>query len=64
MLHNVAEKAVEDLQSRVNFGRNLTTDKAEQQIEQVLPYVRIFVLLHGALNLYSHIANFMCESDG
>ena len=59
MVKNVAEKSVEDSEGGVDLSLVVALDEGEEDVEKVLPDGIVLLLDHGALNLDSHIADFM-----
>ena len=59
MVHDIAEKSIEDLEGDVDLSLVLSLDEGEKKVEKILPDSIILLLLHGTLNLDCDIADLM-----
>ena len=59
MIHDVAEKTIEDLEGGVDLSLILSLDELEKKVEKILPDGIILLLLHGTLDLDCDIADLM-----
>ena len=59
VIHNIAEKSIEDLEGDVDLSLVLSLDEGEKKVEKILPDSIILLLLHGTLNLDCDIADLM-----
>ena len=59
MVHDIAEKSIEDLEGDVDLSLVLSLDESEKKVEKILPDSIILLLLHGTLNLDCDIADLM-----
>ena len=62
MVHNVAEEPIEDQEGGVNLRLDIPLNERKHLVKQFLPNAGVLFLDHGALHLYSDIANFVDHS--
>lgn len=59
MIHDVSEKTIENLQSRIDLWLDTSGDELIDKVNQILPDEFVLLVLHGALDFYSQGTNFM-----